>query len=164
MGHRYTVPMANQTIVADATLVIVRTASAVTTRASMIEILRVWCNQIGTEASDELGIILGQKASAFGTYTSTTPAPVTIGGAASGITGSTSGAAAGAGTDASAEGGGTVTTHIEEGFNNLNGYLWVPVPEERFIVPVDTAFIVKMVGTPAVLTGWNAGITFEEMN
>lgn len=163
-SHVFTVLMANTTIVADATLVIIRTASALTTRASIIEILRVWVNQIGTEASDELGVIIAQKASAFGTYTSTTPAPHTVGGAASGITGSTSGAAAGAGTDASAEGGGTVTAIIEEGFNNLNGYLWVPTPEERIIVPTDTAIITKIVGTPAVLTGWNAGMTFTEIN
>jgi len=163
-SHIFTVLMANQTIVADATLVIIRTAAALTTRASLIEVLRIWVNQIGTEASDELGVIIGQKASAFGTYTSTTPAPHVIGGAASGIAGGTSGAAATAGTDASAEGAGTVTATIEEGFNNLNGYLWVPTPEERIIVPTDTAIITKMVGTPAVLTGWNAGMTFTEIN
>lgn len=164
MGHVYTVAMANQTIVADATLVIIRTASALSSRASIIEIERAWVSQIGTEASEQLGIIIGQKASAFGTYTSTTPNPHVIGGNASGISGSTSGAAAGAGTDASAEGAGTVTALIEEGFNNLNGYLWVPTPEERIIVPTDTAIILKIVGTPTVLTGWNAGITFSEIN
>lgn len=164
MGQVYTVPMANQTIVADATLVIIHTAAAITTRAAMIEILRAWVNQIGTETSDQLGVILGQKASAFGTYTSTTPAPHVIGGAASGIIGGTAGAAATAGTDASAEGAGTVTPAIEEGFNNLNGWLWVPTPEERILVPVDTAVILKIVGTPATLTGWNAGLTFAEIN
>lgn len=163
-SHVYTVPMANQTIVADATLVILRAATAITTRASLLEVLRIWVNQIGTEASDELGVIIGRKESAYGTYTSTTPVPTVIGGAASGISGSTSGAAAGAGTDASAEGAGTVTTLIEEGFNNLNGYLWVPTPEERIIIPPDIAFIVKMVGTPAILTGWNAGMKFTEIN
>lgn len=163
-GHVYTVPMIAQTIVANATLVIVHTAAAVTTRASIIEILRVYVNQEGTETSDQLGVIIGQKASAFGTYTSTAPVPHQLGGAASGIAGGTAGAAATSGTDASAEGAGTVTTLIEEGFNNLNGYLWVPTPEERILVGPDLAIIVKMVGTPATLTGWNAGITFEEEN
>ncbi|HSE44205.1 MAG TPA: hypothetical protein VLA89_02635, partial [Gemmatimonadales bacterium] len=65
MGHVYTVAMANQTIVADATLVIIRTASALSSRASIIEIERAWVSQIGTEASEQLGIIIGQKASAF---------------------------------------------------------------------------------------------------
>lgn len=164
MGHVYTVPMENQTIVADATLVIVRTASALSTRGSIIEVKRVTVSQQGTSTSQELGVILGQKASAFGTYTSTTPSPHTIGGAASGLTGSTSAAAASAGTDASAEGAGTVTATHTEGFNNLNGYLWVPTDDERIIIPTDTAFIVKIRGTPTTLTGWNATLTYEEIN
>jgi len=163
-GHVYSVVMANQTIVADATLVIVHAAAAVGTRASILEIHRAWCSQIGTETSEQLGIILGQKVTAFGTYTSTTPAPHQTGGAASGIAGGTAGAAATAGTDASAEGAGAVTVTIEEGFNNLNGWLWVPTPEERLIVGPDIAIIVKMVGTPTTLTGWTAGLTYQEIN
>lgn len=159
----FTVAMANQTIVADATLVIIHTESTANARGSNIEILRAWCNQIGTETSDQLGVILGTKASAFGTYTSTTPNPHWLGGGASAITGGTTGAESLAGTDASAEGAGTVTTLIQEGFNNLNGWLWIPTPEERLIVPDDTAVIVKIVGTPATLTGWCAGITYREI-
>jgi hypothetical protein len=163
-GHVYTVGMLNQTIVADATLVIVHSASAVATRGSILEVLRVEVSQIGTETSEQLGIIIGQKASAFGTYTSTTPAPHQLGGVASGIAGGTAGAAATAGTDASAEGAGAVTVTFQHGFNNLNGYVWVPTPEERFIVGPDIAVIVKMVGTPTTLTGWCASLTFAEIN
>lgn len=164
MSHIYSVTMQNQTIVADATLVIIHSASAIGTRASKLEILRAWCGQVSEETSQQLGIILGQKASAYGTYTSTTPTPHDVGGAASGITGGTAGAAATAGTDASAEGAGTVTPVIYDGFNNLNGWLWVPTPEERIVVNVDTAIILKIVGTPTTLTGWSAGITFNELN
>ena len=164
MASVYTVSMTNQTIVADATLIILRAATAVTSRGSILEVERVSVSQQGTSTSQQLGIILAQKASAFGTYTSTTPAPMVVGGPASGISGSTSGAAAGAGTDASAEGAGTVTTMLSEGFNNLNGYLWVPTPEERIIIPPDIAFIVKLRGTPTTLTGWEAILTFREIN
>jgi len=164
MGHRYSVTMQNQTIVADATLVIIHAASSASTRGSTLIVHRAWANQIGTEVSDQLGIILGGKATAFGTYTSATPSPHRIAGAASGITGGTTGAAGTAGTDASAEGAGTVTPIVYEGFNNLTGWLWVPTPEERIIVGVDTAVIIKIVGTPATLTGWCAGISFEELN
>lgn len=160
---RYTVHMDNQTIVADATLVIIHTESTAAARGSIIEILRIWCNQIGTETSDQLGVIVGTKASAFGTYTAATPQPLYIGGNASGITGATTGAESTAGTDASAEGAGAVTNLWQEGFNNLTGYLWIPVPEERLIIPADTAIILKMVGTPATLTGWCAGITYQEL-
>ena len=160
----YSVTMQNQTIVADATLVIIHTDSTVGTGGSNIMLLRAWVGQIETETSQQLGIMIAQKASAFGTYTSTTPVGHFIGGRASGIIGGTAGAEGTAGTDASAEGAGTVTPIIYDGFNNLNGWLWVPTPEERIIVPTDTAIILKIVGTPTTLTGWSAGITYTEIN
>ena len=164
MGATYTVSMSNQTIIASADLVILRTASAIGTRASNIRLLRAWCAQGATETSEQLGIQLALQASAFGTYTAATPAPHVIGGAASGITGSTSAAAASAGVDASANAAGTKTTIIADGFNNLTGWLWVPTPEERILVPADTAVVLAMIGTATTLTNWYAGITFEELN
>ena len=163
-GHVYTVSMANQTIAADATLVIIHTAASLATRASRLRVMRAWVNQIGTEVSDQLGVILGTKASVFPTVTSTTPASHEIGGTISGIVGGTAGAAGTAGTDATVEGAGTVTAIITEGFNNLNGWLWIPTPEEQIVLNIDTAVIVKIIGTPATLTGWCAGITYEELN
>lgn len=163
-GHVYSVSMSDTTIVADATLVIIHAASAVGTRGSILEVHRAWVGQRGTDTSDQLGILVAQKASAFGTYTSATPSPHQVGGAASGIAGGTAGAAATAGVDASAEGAGTVTTIIADSFNNLNGWLWVPTPEERLIVGPDIAVILKLVGTPGTLTNWYAGITFQEIN
>lgn len=160
---RYGVAMNNQTIVADATLVAIHTESTAGARGSIIEILRISVDQIGTETSDELGILVGTKVSAFGTYTSATPYPLYIGGGASGITGGTAGAESNAGTDASAEGAGAVTSMWNRGFNNLAGYLWVPTERERIIVPADTMFIVKMIGTPATLTGWCADVQYEEL-
>lgn len=163
LSQTYAVTMENQTIVANATLIILRAATSWSSRASMLDILRVTVGQDGTSTSQQLGVLLAQKASAFGTYTSTTPSPLAIGSVASGITGSTSAAAASAGTDASAEGAGTVTTIISDSFNNLNGYLWVPTPEERIVVGPDLAFIVKIRGTPTTLTGWNASVQFREL-
>lgn len=164
MAGTYTVSMSNLTVVANATLVSIRAATAVTTRASILEVLRVSVSQNPTATSQQLGILIAQKATAFGTYVSATPSPRILGGAASGIAGGTAGAAATCGVNASAEGAGTVTNYIAEGFNNLNGYLWVPTPEERIIVPLDTMVIVKLVGTPTTLTGWNAYVTFDELN
>lgn len=164
MGAVYSVVMKDQTIIASADLVIIRTAAAVGTRASIIRLLRAWCSQNATETSQQLGIQLCLQASAFGTYTAATPAPHVLGGAASGISGGTSGAAATAGVDASANAAGTKTTIIADGFNNLNGWLWVPTPEERIIVPVDTAVVLAMIGTATTLDNWNAGITYEEVN
>lgn len=163
-AHVYTVSEKDATIVADATLVIVHTAAALSTRASIIRVFRAWVSQSGTNTSAQLGIQLATKASAFGTYTSATPRPHIAGGAASGIAGGTAGAAGTAGTAASAEGAGTVTPIVSDDFNNLTGWLWIPTPEERIVVPTDTALILKLVGTPATLTGWTYGLTYQEIN
>jgi len=159
----YTVTMANQTIIADSELITIRAATSWGSRASLLEILRITVSQQATETSEQLGIRFGMKASAFGTFTSTTPAPATLNSVASAITGSTSNAASSSGTDASANGAGTLTVYHQEGFNNLNGYLWVPVPEERILVGPDLTFLVQLQGTPTVLTNWNATLTFAEL-
>lgn len=162
MPQRYTVVMENQTIVADATLAIVHAAAAWGTAGSLLEVVRCTISQQGTSTSQQLGALVARKVTAFGTYTSTTPTPHIIGAAASSIAGGTSGAAATAGTDASAEGAGATTTIHTEGFNNLNGFLYIPTPEERVWVGPDQAVVVKIRGTPTTLTGWNATLTFLE--
>lgn len=159
----YTVPMLNQTIVADATLVIIHTPSSAVAAGSHIEILRVAVSQLSSATSQQLGVIVGTKASVFPTVTATTPVPTSPGTTASGITGGTAGAAGTAGTKATVEGAGTVTPMFEEGFNNLSGYLWIPTEEERPLILPDTAFIVKLVGTPTSLTNWNAHVTYAEV-
>jgi len=164
MSGVYTVSMQNQTIIASSDLVIIHTDSTLASGGSNIEILRAWCSQNATETSEQLGIQLCLQASAFGTYTATTPAPHFVGGRVSGIAGGTTGAEGTAGTDASANAAGTKTAIIYDGFNNLNGWLWVPTPEERIVLPADTAIVLAMVGTATTLTNWNAGITFRELN
>jgi hypothetical protein len=155
--------MQNQTIIASADLVIIHTDSTLATAGSNIEILRAWCSQTATETSEQLGIMLALQASAFGTYTGTTPTSHFLGGKVSGIVSGTTGVEGTAGTDASANAAGTKTPIIYDGFNNLNGWLWVPTPEERIILPADTAIVLAMVGTATTLTNWNAGITFHEL-
>ena len=162
MSQRFTVVMANQTVVADATCVIIHAAAAWGTAGCLLEVVRATLSQQGTATSQQLGVIIGRKVTAFGTYTATTPVPHMLGAAASAIAGATTGAAATSGTDASAEGAGAVTTMHTEGFNNLSGYLWVPTPEERIWVGPDQAVVLKLRGTPTTLTGWNATLTFLE--
>ena len=164
MGAVYSVTMQNQTIIASSDMVLIHTDSTLASGGSNIRILRAWCSQSATETSEQLGIMLALQASAFGTYSGTTPTPHFIGGRISGIVSGTAGAEGTAGTDASANAAGTKTPIIYDGFNNLNGWLWVPTPEERIIVPLDTAIVLAMVGTATTLTNWNAGITYEELN
>ena len=160
----YTVAMVNQTIVADATLVVIHADSTVGSRGSTLRVLRCGVSQNAEETQQQLGVIFARKESAFGTYTSTTPTPHAIGGAASAITGATTGAESTAGTDASAEGAGTVTPIFYDAFDNRAGWFYVPTDAERAIVLPDSAVIVKIVGTPTTLTGWNAFVTYEEVN
>jgi hypothetical protein len=159
----YTVTMANQTIIADSEMITIRAATSYSSRGSVLQIIRMSVTQSGTSTSQQLAVRWGLKASAFGTFTSTTPAPVAVGTIASAIAGSTSNAAASSGTDASANGAGTLTVLGQEGFNNLNGWLWVPVPEERIWLGPDLSFVLQLQGTPTTLTGWNAMLTFQEM-
>lgn len=164
MGAVYSVVMKDQTIIANGELVSIRAAAAIGTRASMLRILRAWCGQGASETSEQLGVQIVQQAAAFGTFTAATPSPHVLGGAASGITGGTTQAAATAGVDASANAAGTKTVLIPDSFNNLNGWLWVPTPEERILVPPDVCITLAIVGTPTALGNWTAGMTFEELN
>ncbi len=164
MNFCYTVTMDNQTVIADSELITIRAATAWSSRGSLLEILRFTVSQRGTSTAQQLGIRWGLKASAFGTFTSTTPAPTNIGGVASAIAGSTSNAAASSGTDSSSNGAGALTVLASDAFNNLNGFIWVPTPEERVYVGPDLTFLIQLQGTPTTLTGWNACLTFREMN
>lgn len=158
----FAVVMQNQTIVADATLVFLR-ADAAGSQGALLRLLRATVSQVETETGQQLGVILGRKVTAFGTYTATTPTPLTINGGVSGIIGATDGTAGTAGTDASAEGAGAVTAFHDEGFDNRNGFLWVPTEAERPILLPSEAVVVKLRGTPATLTGWSATLVYEEL-
>jgi tripartite-type tricarboxylate transporter receptor subunit TctC len=164
MDQVYKVTMASQTIIADSEMITIRAATAYSSRASVLAIIRMSCGQTSTTTSAQLSVRWGLKASAFGTFTSTTPAPTAIGSVASAITGSTTNAASSSGTDSSSNGAGTLTVLGQEAFNNLNGWLWVPTPEERIIVGPDLTFVLQLQGTPSALSGWSADLTFMELN
>ncbi len=163
MSGVYTVRMEDATILADATLVFVRAEASWGTQGALLEVLRATAGQRGTATSQNLGISIGEKVSAFGTYGTATPEPHVIGGPASGIVGGTSGAAGTCGIDATVEGAGAYTPVQPEGFNNLHGWVWVPTPEERILVGPDQAVAVKLDGTPTSLLNWFATITFIEL-
>lgn len=164
MDHTYAVVMNNQTVIADSELITIRAATAWSSRASLLEILRMSVSQFGTPTAQQLGIRWGLKASAFGTFTAATPAPLALGSVASAITGSTSNAASSAGVDSSANGAGTLTVTGVDSFSNINGFLWVATPDDRIIVGPDLTFLLQLQGTPTTLTGWNALLHFRELN
>ena len=84
---------------------------------------------------------------------------------AASITGGTSGAAGTAGTNATAEGAGTFTPVVDDCFNNLTGYIWVPAPGEEMIFSPSSAeaFVMRCPVAPTGTTLWQASVTFEEV-
>ena len=50
---------------------------------------------------------------------------------------------------------------IREGFNILNGWLWVPTPEERVVIPPSGRIALKFPAAPASAT-WSAGLVIAE--
>jgi hypothetical protein len=161
MARQYTVIGANITVANQAvTLVVINPLAG-----TVIEILRAWVSQHANATSAQQRILLGTKATAFGTYTAATPLKIKTADPASGITGNTAGAAGTAGINASAEGAGALTTIIADAFNALNGWLWVPTPGETlmFSAAQSLAFVMQFPAAPTTLTGWNFGVTYAEI-
>ena len=149
------------TVAGATTLVYIRPS----TTASM-RILRCWVSQNGTTTSEQEGVALYFQPKATGTLTGATPFQHGgISDAASSIVSGTSGAAGTAGINASAEGTGTITYGPSDAFNNLNGWLWVPTPDEAIVIAASSAsgFGLMLTASPTSKTLWNAGVTWAEI-
>lgn len=118
----------------------------------MLEILRAWCSQSSSAASAQARLqILRKTATVTGAATPPTPRPMLPGYAASGMT---------VKWLATAEGTDGVILH-DEGFNLINGFLWVPVPEERIWVPPSGIIALKFPAAPTSAT-WSFGFKVRE--
>lgn len=71
------------------------------------------------------------------------------------------GTAAGTTTIAHSAEGTPSTSLVREGFNILNGWLWVPTPDERIIIPPSGRLALKFPVAPASAT-WSAGLVIAE--
>lgn len=163
MSHEYVVSgggitLANQAV----TLIFINPAAA---PSAALEILRCWVGQSANATSAQQRVQLNTQVSAFPTLTSATPAKLKQGDAASVIVGGTAGAAGTAGINASAEGAGAKTVIMNDSFNALNGWLWVPTPAETVVMPAGFAsgFGLHLPVAPATLTNWSFGMVFREI-
>ena len=160
--REYTLSGKNMTIVGSNTLAFLNPAAG---RA--IEITGVDVSQFGTAVAQQIGIEVGTKVTAFPTLVSATPAKTKASDAVSSIVGGTAGAAGTCGVNASAEGGGAITTIWPDAFNNLTPWIWSPMSTlgQTIIIAGQDAvgFYVKLQMTPTTLTGWNATITYREV-
>lgn len=118
------------------------------------EISRAWCNQSTITATAQTRIQLLLK-SAAATVTSQTPALLVPAAQASKLVGGTTAS----GITATIEGTDS-TIWDEEGFNIVNGYLYLPVPEER-IMTIARVFAHKFPTAPTS-AGYINGIEWLE--
>ena len=145
----------------------VATSTAITVNEVLVpaltaaEVTRCWCNQDNTTTTNQTRIQLNRCAT-VGTVSAQSPTPAQNGMQASKCVSGT----AATGITATIEPG-TVTTWWSEGFNIVNGILYLPVPEARMLVvgaasgtgtPVIT---VKFPGAPANAT-YTTGVEWLE--
>lgn len=130
-----------------------------------IEILRCWVSQSANATSAQQRVQLVTQVTAFPTLTSTTPGRLKLSDPVSVIAGGTAGAAGTSGTNASAEGAGTKTVLINDAFNVLNGWLWVPTPPETIVMNAgaSSGFGLHLPVAPATLTNWSFGVVYREL-
>lgn len=120
-----------------------------------LEIIRVSVNQSDSTTSAQTGIRILRK-SAAATVTSFTPLVGQAAAAAAAVGGTSA-----TGITATAEGtDGDIL--IDEGFNALNGFLYLPVPEERILVPAAGIIGIKFPVAPASAL-WKAQVIFGEL-
>ena len=141
----------------------VATSTAITVNQVLVpataaaEFTRVWCNQDSVTTTNQTRIQLNRNSTAC-TVTSTAAAALGNGMQASKAVNGTSAT----GITASAEG--TVTATVwSEGFNIVNGILYLPVPEARWMLVGSAAGFaaVKFPGAPAS-ANYTTGIEWLE--
>lgn len=161
----YSVTGDNQTVVAAPQLVFLN-PSAGGAGVPGFEVLRCWVSQRANATSNQQGVALGTKLTAFPTLVSATPAKVgSLGLSTANLVGNTTGAAGSAGINSSANGGGAEIKTVPDNFNVLNGWLFVPTPPETMLfMPGGTSgFFQQFTSTPTTLTGWSWGVIYREV-
>lgn len=122
-----------------------------------VEIMRATVAQSASSASAMQRIQINRK-SAAATVTSFTALAARMGDSAADAVGGTSAT----GTNASAEGTDT-NILIVDVFNVLNGWLWIPTPEERITVPAGGIIGLKFPAAPGSALTITASMTFAEI-
>jgi hypothetical protein len=118
-----------------------------------LQILRAWCQQSSSTTSAMARIeILRKTGTITGTATPPTPRPVEVGMPASGMT--VKWIATAEGTD------GVIL--LEEDWNLLNGWLYLPVPDERIWVPPSGIIALKFVAAPTS-AAYSFGMNVREL-
>lgn len=134
MSDCYVIKLANTSVAAGKTLIWINPG---TTRH--IEIIELGLSQSGSTTAAMQRVQLVTQITAFPTLALYTPVPMQLG-TTSAIIGGTDGSAGKCGVNASAEGAGTKTVLLEDAFNVLNGWRWVPGPDGSILLPASAAY------------------------
>jgi hypothetical protein len=148
----YQIALVNTAVTGAITLVQIKAGTV-----GAVELLRAWCSQSNSTTSTMQRITILRKSTAA-TVTSGTPLLINGSQAAKAVGGTSA-----TGTNASNENSGDGDVLYPDVFNILNGWLWVPTPEERIIVPPSGMIGLKFMTAPASSLTINAGFVFGEI-
>jgi hypothetical protein len=164
MGRRYNLLGENMTLGTGSVLAALQPAAA-GSAGSWLEIERVEVSQNHNTTSAQVRLALSNRnTSGTLTVTSATPSPLVLGGPASGISGGTAPTtAAKSGINSSADSGGTYVDVDYCNPNNQGGYVFIPIPEHKIIVPAGVIFAVRFLAAPGDTAGWTVKITYHEV-
>lgn len=163
MAEMFTLQGENMTLTT-AIRVLAVLSTAASGVGSRLGIARIEIGQSGTVTSAMIRGAISTRTGSTLTSTGATPAAISpIGGAASAIVSGTSAAAGTSGVNSTVDTTPTYVNLYQFNFNNLNGWLWVPTPEERMIIPLSTIWVVRLLADPTTLAGWTVTITFGDL-
>lgn len=163
MSRVYSVVANDITIAGASTLIYLRPSA---TQAIEIIEARVGFTANATSAQVRVQLLTHAVAGSPAS-TAATPLPLDLGNTQTpSITGGTGNMAAGtAGVDVSTESSGARSVLVSDAFNVLNGWLWVPGPDGKIIIPANSgsAFCLYLPTAPGTLTNWQATVVFREL-
>lgn len=161
--REFNVLASNITVAGTTTLIFVNNTSGAP--GVNLEFLRYWAGFHTNATSGQQRIQLVTQVTQFPTVTSATPVKLKFHDAISSIVGGTAGAVGTCGINASNEGTGAKSVVHDDSFNVLNGWLYVPTPNETRVQPIGGTVGLGMYfpAAPATTAGWTAGLTFREI-
>ncbi len=164
MGRRYVLTGENLTTGTGSVLAAIQPAAA-GSAGSWLEVERVEVTQSHNATPAQVRLAIGSRNTAGTlTVTSATPNPLTLGAPASGVAGGTSPlSAATCGVNSSADSGGTYINTYVVAPNNQGGFLMIPIPEHKIIVPPGLVFVVRFLAAPGDTAGWDVAVYYHEV-
>lgn len=166
MARQYTLNMSNVTVTSTNTWV----CFSPNNPGPCYEVLRAWASQHAnaTSAQQEIRLVtqfngaaanqVVGSAAGIGVPVSNDPA--------SKLTASTVCGAGAATINATSDGNGAKSVLYPDNFNVLNGWLWVPTPNETHLIDALTSSVsygLFAATTPGTTSNWSAGLSYHEI-